>query len=199
NWSESMTPMEIDVNLTMKMKSTARLEPDDVMGLLIQVIMDFISINPLQEIIPAINIFSIYVKPVYSEPSICTPETFKDLDITVCHQFLNISLLTKDPELCSTYIDLLKCYRLHMLLYHEGDCTFNRIDRIVMATDNNVFRKKEGFIRSNCNSYFNLTSEEHILPAEGALCSSADMIQHVMSQCNANTVNMTTLDADSLC
>ncbi|KAL3863498.1 hypothetical protein ACJMK2_005252, partial [Sinanodonta woodiana] len=198
-WSGSMTTMQTDVNLTMKMKSTARSEPEDVNGLLIQAIQNFPKINPFQEIIQMIDIISIYVKPVYSEPSICTPETFKDLENTTCQQFVNISLITNERELCRMYIDLLKCFRLHMLLYHEGDCTFTRIDRIVMAIDTNVFKRKEGFIRSHCNSYFNLTSEEHILPAEGAVCSSADMIQHVMSQCNANKVNMTTLDTGSLC
>ncbi|KAL3863503.1 hypothetical protein ACJMK2_005257, partial [Sinanodonta woodiana] len=196
-WSGLITSMQTDVNLTMKMKSTARMEPDAALGTLISAILNFISINPSQEIIQTINILSISLQSVYSEPSICTPERFKDLEGTVCHQFVNLSLLTDERELCRMYIDMLKCFRLHMLLYHEGDCTFTRIDRIMMATYNNVFRKKEGFIRSHCNSYFNLTSEEHILPAEGAICSSADMIQHVMSQCNANKVNMTTLDTEA--
>ncbi|KAL3863514.1 hypothetical protein ACJMK2_005268, partial [Sinanodonta woodiana] len=198
-WSGLMITMQTDVNLTMKMKSTARLDTDAALGTLISAILYFSSINTSQEIIQNINKLSMSLQSVYSEPSICTPETFKDLEDTTCYPFANISLLTDERELCRKYIDLLKCYRLHMLLYHEDDCTFNRIDRIVMATDNNVFRKKEGFIRSHCNSYFNLSTEEHILPAEGAVCSSADMIQHVMSQCNANTVNMTTLDTDSLC
>ncbi|KAK3611251.1 hypothetical protein CHS0354_003880 [Potamilus streckersoni] len=199
SWSGWMATLQIGVNMTVKMKSTARLHPQEVSGGLIRAIREFTQMNTSDEIIPNIDLYFIYVEPVSTEPSICTRETFKDLEGTVCHQFVNVSLLTEEWELCRMYVDLLKCFRLHMLLYHEDDCTFSRIDRIMMAAKTNVFKMKEGFVRTHCSSYFNLTAEEYNVPADGTVCSSMDMIQNVMSECNAKKVNMTMLDTDSIC